>query len=67
MYFERHQERNKEVANSLPEVFPSYYKLYDISVDSRYGCVKDNPSPSEAKDIVDIDLRVVAGFIEGLA
>ena len=66
MRFQRHEDRNKEVADSLPSIFESYYKLYDISVNSRYGCVKDNPTAGEAKDLVDNDLPVVAQFIESL-
>jgi hypothetical protein len=66
IYFERHIDRNKEVSQSLPEIYDSYYRLYDISVDSRYGCIKDNPTPDEAKDLVDNELPVVAQFIEPL-
>jgi len=66
IYFQRHVDRNKEVSNSLPDIFASYFKLYDISVNSRYGCVKDNPTVGEAENLVNEDLPVVADFIEDL-
>ncbi|MGD0496149.1 MAG: hypothetical protein ABSB28_08930 [Candidatus Bathyarchaeia archaeon] len=66
IHFQRHVDRNKEVAESLQDIFDVYYNLYDISVNSRYGCVKDNPTEEEANDLVNKDLPAVAKFIEGL-
>lgn len=64
--FQRHDERNREIELSLPEIFTSYYRLYDISVNSRYGCMDDNPTVDEAKDLVETDLPKVSAFMEGL-
>ena len=66
MHFQHHIERNREVADSLPDIFESYYRLYDVSVNSRYGSIKDNPTEGEVKDLVEKELPVVTGFIEGL-
>lgn len=66
LHFQHHVERNKEVSNSLPDIFPAYYRLYDVGLNSRYGSIKDNPTPEEATDVVENDLPKVVEFIQGL-
>jgi len=66
LHFQHHQERNREVEYSLPDIFLAYYRLYDLGVNSRYGCIKDNPTSEEAKDVIKEDLPKVVKFIQGL-
>jgi len=65
LHFQHHQERNSEISESLKEIFGAYYRLYDLSVNSRYGSMKDNPTADEAMDTVRNDLPKVVEFIQG--
>jgi len=66
LHFQHHEERNREVNDSLPDIFSAYYRLYDLGLNSRYGSIKDNPTPEDAEDAVKYDLPKVVEFIQGL-
>lgn len=64
LYFEDHEERNRAVSFHLGAIDIEYKRLYDLCLNSRYGSIKDNPKPDEAKDAVNIELTKVEHFVK---
>ena len=61
--FEHHEERHVFMSQYVPEVFPAYYRLYDLGFNSRYKSIKDVPSCDEAESAVKYDLADVENFV----
>lgn len=60
---EHHEEREKEVATHLSEIYPAYKRLFDLSFRSRYLRVEDNPTPSEADSAIKYDLPEIEDYV----
>lgn len=65
-HYSHHEERNSEVAISLSEIFSAYYNLYDLSLSSRYGRIKDIPRIAEVEDSIKNDLLKIVGYMKRL-
>jgi hypothetical protein len=61
--FEHHEERHRTMSTLMREIFPVYYRLYDLSFSSRYRSVKDAPTYEEAQSAVEYDLTQVEEYV----
>lgn len=60
---EHHEEREKEVATHMSDIYPAYKRLFDMGFRSRYLSVKDNPTPVEAKSAIGFDLPEIESYV----
>lgn len=61
--FEHHEERHRFMSHNLPEIFPAYYRLYDLGFSARYKSVNDAPTCDEAISAVKYDLTEVEEYV----
>lgn len=61
--FAHHEERNQFISRCIPEIFGSYYRLYDLGFNSRYLSIKDAPSCEDADSAVKFDLAEIEEFV----
>jgi len=62
--FERHEERHTAISYLMREIFPAYYRLYDLSVNARYKSIEDAPTCEEARSAIEFDLVQVEEYIK---
>lgn len=62
--FEHHEERHVAMSNLMRDIFPVYYRLYDLSVNARYKSMEDAPTCEEAQSAVEFDLAQVEEYIK---
>lgn len=60
---ENHEERERDVATHLSEIYPAYKRLSNMGFRSRYLAVKDNPTPAEADSAVKYDLPEIENYV----
>lgn len=61
--FKHHEERHIAMSNLIPEIFPAYYRLYDLGFSSRYKSSEDAPTHDEAESAVQHDLAQVEEYV----
>jgi len=61
--FDHHEERHSAMSYLMPEIFPAYYRLYDLGFNSRYKSIKDMPTCDEAESAVRHELSQVEEFV----
>lgn len=60
---EHHDEREKDVATHLVEIYPAYKRLFELGFRSRYLRVEDNPTPEEAKNAIEYELPEIENYV----
>ena len=58
-----HEEREREVSLHLPEIYPSYKRLFDLGFRARYMKIEDAPSVEEAKSAIEYELSAVESHV----
>ena len=62
--FEHHEERHRAMSVLMREIFPAYYRLYDLSFSSRYKSVEDAPTCDDAQSAVEHDFTHVEEYVK---
>lgn len=61
--FKRHEERHTFMSEHVREIYPAYYRLYDLGFKARYKSIKDAPNFDDADSAVKYDLADVEKFV----
>jgi len=62
---EHHEEREREVAIHMRDIYVVYKELYEMAFRSRYHALKDNPTPKDAENVLECDLPEVEEYVMG--
>ena len=63
MQRENHEEREREVAIHMLEIYPKYKRLFDLGFRSRYQRIEENPTIDEAESAIQYDLPEVENYV----
>lgn len=63
MHFDHHEERHTHVSDLMPDISSMYLRLYDLGFSSRYLSVRQIPNPSDARDLVNIELTELENYV----
>lgn len=61
---EHHEERERDVADHMQDVYSAYKRLFELAFRSRYLRVEDNPTPEEARSAVEYDLPEIEEYVK---
>ena len=60
---EHHEERERDVADHMSEIYPAYKRLFELGFRSRYLRIEDNPTPDEARSAIKYDLPDIESYV----
>jgi hypothetical protein len=61
---EHHEERARDVAIYMQDIYPAYKRLFDMGFRARYQRIEDSPTKDEAQSVVDYDLPEVEAYVK---
>jgi hypothetical protein len=61
---EHHEERERDVAIHMQDIYPAYKRLFEMGFRARYQRVEDNPSADEAQSAFNYDLPEVETYVK---
>lgn len=64
LHFVIHEDRNKQVRILHSQIFPEFYRLYDLGNSSRYHSIEDMPTRNEATELVEYALPKIENYVK---
>ena len=61
---EHHEERERDVAIYMADIYPAYKRLFEMGFRGRYSSIEDSPTLDEAKSAIEHELPKVEEYVK---